>query len=150
MEQQEQSDPVKKIEVLILDDDPVFSMIFNASFNRVDARYNCKTIENVDGAIEYIKLCIGTGTGIPNLLFVDMNMPDKDGIQFIEEYENIIGVDCNLSSLYLLSSGMSPNDELRALSFSSVTGIESKSDILEFIERINQEHFVTKKGDKSQ
>lgn len=47
---------------------------------------------------------------IPDILFLDINMPIMDGQQFIEEYSKLDSKICNQGKIVMLTSSVNPSD----------------------------------------
>ncbi len=57
------------------------------------------------------------GILMPDVIFVDLNMPDMDGFQFIEKFESMIKKPTNRCKLVILTSSINPQDKSRSLGF---------------------------------
>ena len=56
----------------------------------------------------------------PDVIFVDLNMPEINGFQFIEKFENEFSSRFPDTQLYVLTSSVSEKDRKNSLEFSSV------------------------------
>lgn len=76
------------------------------------------------------------GTDLPDLMFVDINMPAVNGFEFLSacEAEGLLPND--LTSVVMFSSSNRPSDLERALSFRSVMGYVEKALSVESFERV--------------
>ena len=76
------------------------------------------------------------GEDLPDLLFVDINMPAVSGFEFLAicETEGLLPND--LTSVVMFSSSNRPSDLERALSFRSVMGYVEKALSVESFERV--------------
>lgn len=63
-------------------------------------------------------------TEIPDVIFLDINMPEMNGWEFLEELSSSSLP--KLPEIYLLSSSVDPSDELNARSIAKVKGFISK------------------------
>lgn len=88
--------------VLLIDDDSATNylhQIYLETSNRVE---NIHTAKSVDQAIEYLK-STKENNSCPEIVFLDINLPAKDGWEFLKEY-NAIKYDYNLSSILIMLS----------------------------------------------
>ena len=58
---------------------------------------------------------------MPDLIFLDLNMPVMDGWGFLAEYEDICNTLAKKNKLYIVSSSISPHEMERAGNISSVS-----------------------------
>jgi CheY-like chemotaxis protein len=82
--------PVKPLNILLIDDDSDEVHFFEAALSRLDIAYNLAHFLNCsDQLTQYLQ------QQKPDIIFLDINMPGKNGIQFLEElkadsrYQNI-------------------------------------------------------------
>jgi CheY-like chemotaxis protein len=68
--------------VLIIDDDADDSILLEEAIVETDPRIKCKSLLNGLEAIQYLKLNLHA---LPDLIFLDLNMPKLDGKQFLKE-----------------------------------------------------------------
>lgn len=97
--------------VLLIEDDPIASSLVLIGLRQLGIT-NVNTVENGLMAIEYLD------TNIPDLIFLDINMPEMDGFEFLNfiEQNNFIPH----SSIAMLTSSILIRDKMRALRFISV------------------------------
>lgn len=77
---------------------------------------------------------------LPDLMFVDINMPRVNGFQFMETCENEGLLPNGLTSVVMFSSSNRPADLERALSFRSVQGYVEKALSVDSFERVLNDH----------
>lgn len=87
------SSNIKKIEITwIIDDDPIF--IFGLKKKIKQLNFSNSTIISWSGeeAMDKLhKLLASQKEQFPNLILLDLNMPNMDGWQFLEEFEKFSG-----------------------------------------------------------
>jgi CheY-like chemotaxis protein len=106
--------------VLLIDDDEINNFTVEAVLENVEfiERYVIK--ESGWEALAYLKQC-EESDDFPNLIFVDINMPEMDGHEFVERYEALFWKNHPATKLSMLSSSVSEADRRRSLSYSSVS-----------------------------
>ena len=99
--------------VLLIDDNEIDNfinerMITSSHFsNTVDVK------NSSDSALDYLRN-LNEQSEIPEIIFLDLNMPVKDGFAFLKEYESLPEFIRNVSRIVVLSSSISPDDISRA------------------------------------
>ena len=76
------------------------------------------------------------GAGLPDLLFVDINMPAMSGFEFLSICEGERLLPNEITSVVMFSSSNRPSDLERALAFRSVMGYVEKALSVDSFERI--------------
>jgi CheY-like chemotaxis protein len=99
--------------VLLIDDNEIDNfinerMITSSHFAEVVIVKN-----SADTALDYLKT-ITSVQDFPQVIFLDLNMPIKDGFEFMVEFEAFSEEFKNASKIVVLSSSISPDDINRA------------------------------------
>jgi CheY-like chemotaxis protein len=71
--------------VLIVDDDYVSNFIADHLLHKLELCENVHFARNGDEALKFLKSC----DHFPELIFLDINMPVMDGIEFIETFRKL-------------------------------------------------------------
>ncbi|MGD1893076.1 MAG: response regulator [Cyclobacteriaceae bacterium] len=106
--------------VLLIDDDEINNFTVEAVLENVEfiERYEIK--ESGWEALDYLKQC-EENDDFPNLIFVDINMPEMDGHEFVERYEALFWQNHPTTKISMLSSSVSEADRRRSLSYPCVS-----------------------------
>ena len=100
----------KAINICMIDDDDIYQFTMKLSLKPLDDIGAVNFFNDGLAAIDYIKNHIDNPQKLPDIIFLDINMPVMDGYQFIEEYRQIKSkLDKNII-IYMLSSSIDPVD----------------------------------------
>jgi CheY-like chemotaxis protein len=64
---------------------------------------------SADAALDFLKT-VQDDAGCPEIIFLDLNMPVKDGFGFLADYEAMPEIVRNKCKIVVLSSSISPED----------------------------------------
>ena len=106
--------------LLLIDDDEITNFAVDAILSRVDSIESYEIKDNGWDALEFLKTCQGEGQ-FPDLIFVDLNMPEMDGFEFIERYEATFWAQHQNTKVNVLSSSISEKDRQRSLGYLCVS-----------------------------
>ena len=77
---------------------------------------------------------------LPDIIFLDINMPVMNGWEFLEEYQKIYQTLAKSIVVYVVSSSVDTDDMLKSRSFSAVTDYlikpVNRTKFMELIERL--------------
>lgn len=108
----------KKFKAVMLIDDNEIDNLINQKMleasNLVDTIFMHTSAK---GALEFLRNMekLSTdGTGLPELIFLDIDMPLMDGFQFLDEFDKLSDYIKNHSSIIMLTSSINPQDLSKA------------------------------------
>lgn len=108
--------------VCIVDDDDIYQLTASFEIEKTNLVKNIIFFSNGLKAINYFKTEINNVEKLPDVMFLDLNMPIMDGWQFIEEYTLLKPTIQKLMIIYLVSSSVDQRDMDRAEKISAVYG----------------------------
>ena len=75
--------PEKIHSVLLIDDDNATNFVNSKLFESLDIAEKIIVKDDARDAVEYIKNCISSGEQVPQLIVLDIHMPELDGEHFL-------------------------------------------------------------------
>jgi CheY-like chemotaxis protein len=122
-------------DVLLVEDDPITVMVCDKIIRMTHFSENVTSCHNGKVAIDYLESIRDNGV-IPEIIFLDINMPVMNGWDFLDAFEKVKSDYPELPRIYLLSSTVDPEDFKRAKKFSLVENFISKPLSREALEKI--------------
>lgn len=96
--------------VAVIDDDDVFQLIIRKQIEMNNFDYEILTFSNGQEAINFLNQNRDKRNLLPDLIMLDVNMPIKDGWEFLEEYQ-LLNDDIKSSiNLYMVTSSVIQSD----------------------------------------
>jgi two-component system chemotaxis response regulator CheY len=96
--------------IFVIDDDLVFHFIIKKLFLKFNVQFNTNYFLNGFEAIEELK----KNVVVPDLIFLDINMPIYDGWQFLDEFKKLKKSFNKEIEIYLISSSDDVTDIKKA------------------------------------
>jgi CheY-like chemotaxis protein len=104
--------PLKRI--LLVDDDSVTNMLHRRVIERSGLVELIDVATDGREALELLGADLTAERALPELIFLDINMPGMGGFEFLEHYADLpVGPDAQLI-IVMLSTSLLPNDHARA------------------------------------
>ena len=95
--------------VLLIDDNEIDNFINERMITSSQFANLVEVKNSADAALEYLKSLSGVDD-FPEVIFLDLNMPVKDGFGFLSEFELLSEALRSSSRIIVLSSSISPAD----------------------------------------
>jgi len=105
--------------VWIVDDDPISRLLIKKTLERAHSFGPYREFSDGSELIDILNDIGHLNSDIPNLIFLDINMPEKNGwdvLDFIKEKK----IPLFNSQIVLLSSSINQNDKIRAYTYESI------------------------------
>lgn len=106
----------------IIDDDGMYIRLLKKIIKARKLCDNLLIFNNGKESIDYFEAILKNlhEKEVPDIMFIDLNMPIMDGWEFIERFTKIENKFNKLISLYIVSSSINPVDIDRAKSLSNI------------------------------
>ena len=131
--------------IMLIDDDEASHILNKVSISDAGVDLNnVNSYYTVDSAILELKSINSNNKKCdwPDFIFLDINMPQKNGYDFIEEFEQI-NSEFSLPRIYFVSSSINPRDLERAKELKIIHGFKSKfleKGFIESLSSLNYKH----------
>lgn len=126
--------------ILIIDDDHINNFLFSRIIKLSGVSEDVETEKNASSALDALINNIATKQKLPDIIFLDINMPVMDGWQFLEKYKELPKRIKERIKLYMLSSSVSHVDIEKAKEYEDVVDYISKPLTKEILHKIHATH----------
>jgi CheY-like chemotaxis protein len=125
--------------VFLIDDDLKFSFITKTLLSKISFAKEIVDYSDASEALDQLKKNTMNGGGkLPDIIFLDLNMPGMDGWDFLEEYKSLPASFVKDCKLYVLSSSIDPVDKTKSQSYSFVSDFITKPLARDTVRRIQE------------
>lgn len=104
----------------VVDDDPIYQFGMKILLRKVQFSDQARFFNNGQEAMDALHDLVAKGEELPSIIFLDLNMPIKDGCGFLEDFVKIPQDNRKRVTIYVVSSSINPTDEEKAKSFGVV------------------------------
>ncbi|TAG57745.1 MAG: response regulator [Cytophagales bacterium] len=99
---------------MLIDDNEIDNLINQKMIESINMTENIFIHSGAKSALEYLKniekIKIGAENFLPELIFLDIDMPLMDGFQFIDEFDKLSDTTKLYCKIVLLTSSLDPKD----------------------------------------
>ncbi len=132
--------------VLCIDDDPITLMLCKMVISKVSFSNEIATAKNGEEALNYFSALKNTNANdesknLPQLIFLDLNMPIMGGWQFLENFSSPDYSDYNHIKTIILSSTIDPEDLEKSKKYPMVIDFLSKPISKEMLEYVKTKFY---------
>ncbi len=124
--------------ILLVDDDHEDSFYHQMVIKKMNITENIAVAENGLEALAFLKK---ENPLVPELIFLDINMPKMNGWEFLEQYKHLDAQRKAKITIVMLTTSANPDDIRKAREMEDVTGYKTKPLSVEILNDILEKHF---------
>jgi CheY-like chemotaxis protein len=127
--------------ILLVDDDEVSNFLSDIIIRDTITIEEINTCMNGQEALDFLDRNLKTPSGLPDVIFLDLNMPVMDGWDFLKEYRKMAGSLGRKPLVFILSSSVYREDIEYSRKFEEVSGFLTKPLTPEQVISIKNQYF---------
>jgi CheY-like chemotaxis protein len=116
----------KEINICVIDDDDIYQFAVARIIESALKTSSVMSFYDGEEALEYFESLKGNDGPIPDIIFLDINMPRLNGFEFMEGYNKIKDRLSKKSKVYMVSSSIDPADIQRSKEMDGIEDYVSK------------------------
>jgi CheY-like chemotaxis protein len=128
---------MKNGSIWVVDDDAIYQIIVKKIIEKSAAFSSVSTFQDGDIAINSLKNTIEHNKVLPDVILLDINMPQMDGWEFMKEMSLIKAQLQKKIAIYIVSSSIANEDKEKSKTFPDILGYLSKPVVLNDLLMIN-------------
>lgn len=114
-----------KVETIcIIDDDKIFTFATKRLLSINDCCDRIIEFKNGKEALKGLKSILSSETDVPDIIFLDLNMPIMDGWEFLDEFKTLKKLDN--TKIYILTSSIDPADIEKSKTYTLISDFITK------------------------
>lgn len=121
-------------QIYLIDDDEIFVFVLRKLLQKCGRFEEVINISNGQDAIEKLQKQFAENKKLPDLIFLDLNMPVLDGWQFLDEAEKLPFR--HLLEIHIISSSIDVREIEKSKEYSTVKSFVSKPVSLEWLNNL--------------
>jgi CheY-like chemotaxis protein len=116
----------EKLNICVIDDDDIYQFAVSRIIESAVNKSTVMSFYDGEEALEYFQSLNGDADKIPDIIFLDINMPRLNGFEFMEGYNKIKAHLSKKSKVFMVSSSVDPADIQRSKEMEGIEGYVSK------------------------
>lgn len=110
--------PQQKLKIFLVDDDHIYQFTAKKTLESMGVGEQVSMFMDGESALNFIQAHLSDQSALPDVIFLDINMPVMDGWQFVEEFRKL-NLDKKIA-LYMVSSSVDETDMKRSKEYNVI------------------------------
>ena len=137
---------MKKINcILLIDDNKADNVFHSITIKEANVCKYIKIAINGIEALAYLKKAGEPNQSesfpVPDLIYLDINMPGMNGFEFLEEYRKLDEKLKSKAVIIMLTTSLNPDDQKKTMEYKEMSGFENKPLTAEMIHEDIEKYF---------
>jgi CheY-like chemotaxis protein len=128
--------------ILLVDDDAATNFLHTLILRGMHCTENIQTVLNGQEALDYLRAAHAGEHPVPELVFLDINMPMVNGWEFLEEYDTLPQEQRAKTVIVMLTTSLNPDDIARSEKYDEVQAYRQKPLDVKMMTAILEEFFL--------
>ena len=134
--------------ILLIDDDEPTNYFSSLLIEEAGCTEHIQVAQSGQTALNYLSNAKQSGSEnkglpLPDLIFLDINMPAMDGWEFLDKYKALEKEQQAKIVIIMLTTSLNPADKLKAENMPEISGFENKPLTPEIIDRVLKQYFIS-------
>jgi CheY-like chemotaxis protein len=114
--------------IMLIDDDEPTNFLNTALLEETDCTERVEVAQSGEAALDYLRKAGDQDPRfpLPNLIFLDLNMPAMDGWEFLSFYNVLLRTQKAEVIVVMLTTSLNPEDEIKAQQMPAISGFRCK------------------------